>query len=237
MAVRENIKTLTRPAAAPAATPAATKGPSDQVLEDLRRRIVSHDLPPGTRLREQDLAGEFGVSRARIRDAFGILEERGLIERIPNRGAIVTRLQVEHINELFEVREVLEAQMVRLATEKAPPETWDELIEVFGSAMDGTLERHDLDSYAEAIELFRQRCLEAADNEVLSNILDGLYDRIHALIRRLILVPGRAAEGRRQHQDILKAMRAGKAEKAERLKRENIRNAMAWFRDYQKYLL
>jgi len=213
------------------------KGQPDKVLEELRRRIVTHDLSPGTRLREQDLAGEFNVSRARIRDAFGILEERGLIERIPNRGAIVTRLQVEHINELFEVREVLEAQMVRLATEKAPPETWDELIEIFGEGMEGTLARHDLDAYADAIQLFRRRCVEAAENEVLTTILDGLYDRIQTLIRRLVLVPGRAQEGRRQHQEILKAMRAGEAEKAEQLKRENIRSAMAWFKDYQKYLL
>ncbi len=54
----------------------------DPVLEALRGRIVDHELPPGTRLREQDLAGEYKVSRARIRDTFGILEERGLIERI-----------------------------------------------------------------------------------------------------------------------------------------------------------
>ncbi len=214
-----------------------TKGHGGPVLEELRRRIVNHDLPPGTRLREHDLAREFDVSRARIRDAFGILEERGLIERIPNRGAVVTRLEVERVYELFEVREVLEAQMVRLATEKAPPETWDELIEVFGESMDGTLARHDLDAYAEAIYLFRGRCLAAAENEVLSNLLDSLYDRTQASIRRLVLVPGRAQEGRRQHQEILAAMRAGEADKAERLKRENIRSARAWFQDYQEYLL
>ena len=209
----------------------------EKLLMELRRRIVSQELLPGARLREQDLASEFGVSRARIRETFGILEERGLIERIPNRGAIVTRLEADKIKELFEVREVLEAQMVRLATEKAPPETWDSLIELFGPSMDETLERNDFDAYAEANYQFRRQCIAAADNEVLSNLLDSLYDRTMVLIRRLVLVPGRAQEGIRQHREILAAMRAGKAEQAERLKRANIRSARDWFKNYQKYLM
>lgn len=209
----------------------------EKLLMELRRRIVSQELLPGARLREQDLASEFGVSRARIRETFGILEERGLIERIPNRGAIVTRLEADKIKELFEVREVLEAQMVRLATEKAPPETWDSLIDLFGPSMDETLERNDFDAYAEANYQFRRQCISAADNEVLSNILDSLYDRTMVLIRRLVLVPGRAQEGIRQHREILAAMRSGKAEQAERLKRANIRSARDWFKNYQKYLM
>lgn len=210
---------------------------TERLLGELRRRIVCHELPPGARLREQDLANEFGVSRARIRETFGILEERGLIERIPNRGAIVTRLEADKVKELFEVREVLEAQMVRLATEKALPETWDALIDLFGPSMDETLARNDFDAYAEANYQFRRQCIAAADNEVLSNLLDSLYDRTQVLIRRLVLVPGRAQEGIRQHRGILAAMRAGRAEDAERLKRANIRDARDWFMNYQKYLL
>lgn len=209
----------------------------DLVLDELRRRIVDQELPPGARLREQDLAGEFQVSRARIRDTFGILEERGLIERIPNRGAVVARLEVAKIDELFEVREVLEAQMVRLATEKAPPQSWDDLIELFGVTMGGVLAKNDLDAYEDGVHLFRRRCIQAADNTVLNNLLDSLYDRTRVLIRRLVLVPGRAEEGMRQHREILAAMRAGDAEKAERLKRDNIRSAREWFHDYRKYLL
>jgi DNA-binding GntR family transcriptional regulator len=203
----------------------------------LRRRIVSHEWPPGSRLREHELAEDFDVSRSRIRGAFGILEERGLIERIPNRGAVVVRLQPDRIFELFEVREVLEAQMVRLATEKAPPETWDDLIELFGTPMETAVAGNDLDSYVDAISRFRQRCIAAAGNEVLKGLLDSLYDRIQVMIHRLVLVPGRAREGMGQHQAILRAMRAGEAQIAERLKRENIRSAREWFQNYQKYLM
>ncbi len=217
--------------------PAGAKGSGDRVFGELRRRIANHDMPPGTPLREQDLATEFDVSRARIRDSFGILEERGLIERIPNRGAVVVRLEPEKVDELFEVREVLEAQMVHLATEKAPKGSWNGLIKLFGPAMEKKLAANDFDAYEDAIHQFRRQCVEAAENEVLSNLLDSLYDRTQVLIRRLVLVPGRAQEGMRQHREILAAMRAGKAEKAERLKRDNISSAREWFRDYRKYLL
>ena len=214
-----------------------TGAQGDELIEKLRRCIVEHDLPPGTRLREQDLATEFGVSRARVRNAFNILEERGLIERIRNRGAVVMRLDPQKADELFEVREVLEAQMVRLATEKAPPESWDDLIELFGEDMNQKLTENDLGAYEDAVHMFRRRCIEAAENEVLSNLLDSLYDRTRVLIRRLVLVPGRAQEGMHQHQEILTAMRTGKADKAERMKRRNIRSAREWFYNYRKYLL
>jgi len=211
--------------------------PSDRLLDGLRRRIVDQELPPGCPLREQELATEFGVSRARIRDAFGILEERGLIERVRNRGAVVARLQIERIDELFEVREVLEAQTVRLATEKAPHGTWDDLARLFAKPMAAALARGDLDAYADAVNAMRDRCIAEARNAVLSKLLDSLYDRTQALIRRLVLLPGRAQEGMRQHRAILAAMRAGDAETAERLKRENIRSAREWLHDWRSYLL
>ncbi len=224
--------------------PSGTPSPSrtaacdaDRLVKELRRRIVSHESPPGSRLRESELAEEFHVSRARVRDAFGILEERGLIERVPNKGAVVTRLEADRIQELFEVREVLEAQMVRLATQRAKPETWDHLLEVFGDELGRRVGENDFDAYLAAIVAFRSRCIASAENDTLKGLLDSIYDRIQGMTRRLVLVPGRAMEGLRQHQEILRAMRAGDADRAERLKRENIRSAREWFQKYQKYLL
>lgn len=210
---------------------------TDRLVSELRRRIVLHDLPPGARLREHELAEEFNVSRGRVRDAFGVLEERGLIERIPNRGAMVTRLEADGIQELFVVREFLEAAMVRLATQQAAPETWDRLLDVFGDDLEKAVENNDFDAYMTAILDFRGTCIIAAENETLKGLLDSIYDRIQGMTRRLVLVPGRAKTGFRQHQEILRAMRAGDADRAEQLKRDNIRDAREWFQKYQRYLL
>ena len=90
---------------------------ASEMLRVLRDRITNHELPPGTKLIEQDLAATFSVSRARVRDTFAVLEQRGLIERIPNRGAIVARLTAKQVIDLYETREVLEGLAVRLATQ------------------------------------------------------------------------------------------------------------------------
>ncbi|MCC5857803.1 MAG: GntR family transcriptional regulator [Ectothiorhodospiraceae bacterium] len=217
------------------------KGSSNPKVEDLveilRGRIVNHELPPGAKLSEAALTEEFGASRPRIREAFGVLEDRGLIERIPNRGAVVTRLEVDKIYELFDVREVLEGLAVRLATKNAPQETWNDLVELFGGEAEQALQKNDIDFYVSCITRFRERIISEADNSVLAAQLDAIYDRTRVLIRRLVLVPGRAMEGLLQHQEILRAMTAGDAEKAEQLKRENIRSARDCFEKYKKFLL
>src|SRR5690606_2665126 len=107
---------------------------------------------------------------------------------------------------LFEVREVLEALAVRLATEKADPATWEDLVKRFGKEAEAAVAKGDLDFYVDCVNLFRERALSAAQNPILAAQMEGLYARTKVLIRRLVLVPGRAAEGLRQHQEILKAM-------------------------------
>ncbi|MGB3288773.1 MAG: GntR family transcriptional regulator [Burkholderiaceae bacterium] len=217
---------------------AGGSGPSmEEIVEILRKRIVDHDLPPGSKLRETVLTEEFKVSRPRLREAFGVLEDRGLIARIPNRGAVVTRLEAEEVYALFEVREVLEALAVRLATEKAAPDSWEDLARRFGKPAEAALAKGDLDFYVDCVTTFRERAIQAAGNRILAAQLEGLYDRTKVLIRRLVMVPGRAMEGLKQHQEVLKAMLAGDAELAEQLKRKNIRSARDSFSSYSKYLL
>ncbi len=215
----------------------ASNATVEDVVEVLRARIVNQELPPGSKLSEAMLTEEFKVSRPRIREAFGVLEDRGLIERIPNRGAVVTRLGAEEIFSLFEVREVLEALAVRLATEKSGPGAWDELSERFGLPAKQAVERGDLDFYVECVSAFREAAIAAANNPVLAAQMETLYDRTKVLIRRLVLVPGRAEHGRQQHQEILRAMAAGQAEQAERLKRDNIRSSRETFTHYQNFLI
>lgn len=203
----------------------------------LRERIASHDLPPGAKLREQELADEFGVSRARVRDVLGALEQRGLVERIPNRGAVVTRLTPRQVCELYETREVLEGLAVRLATANAPGEGWQDLVEAFGAPAERAIRAGDLEAYADLLAGFRRRVIEACGNELVTALLDALHERTAYLVRRLILVPGRALDGLHEHRAVLDAMRRGDAEEAERLKRANIRAAAACFRRYQRFVL
>lgn len=215
---------------APAVTP-------EQILETLRRRIAGQEIPPGAKLREQDLAAEFGVPRTRIRDVFGTLENRGLIERIPNRGAVVTRLDMELVFKLYDVREVLEGLCARLATENVPAESWQDLVDHYNGPMADFLKIGDFDSYVEGYDWLRQRTIAAARNPIAAQMLDSIYERTNFVIRRIIILPGRAQTGLEQHRDVLAAMRRGDGVEAERLKRLNMRSAKESLNRFRSYVL
>ncbi len=210
---------------------------TDDVLQILRDRIVRQDIPPGAKLREQDLAQEFRVPRTRIREVLGALKQRGLIERIPNRGAVVARLDFSQVFDLYNVRGVLEGLCVRLATQNVPPESWQDLVDHFAGPMDEYVRQSDFDAFIAGYERFRSRAIEAARNPVLAQMLDNIYEKTQVVIRRVVILPGRAKVGLQEHSAVLAAMRRGDAELAETLRRKNMQSAMDWLRRFQKYIL
>jgi DNA-binding GntR family transcriptional regulator len=207
------------------------------ILDALRGRIARQDIAPGAKLRETDLAAEFGVPRTRVRDALNALEQRGLVERIPNRGAVVTRLDLSQVFYIYDLREVLEGLCARLATEKGPVERWRKELELFRGPMKEFVARNELDQYIERYEAMRRGIIEAAGNPVLAEMLDTIYEKTQVLIRRILILPGRAEVGRRQHVAMLEAMCKGDAELAEKLRREGLRSAKAHLEKFQKYIL
>lgn len=85
------------------------------VLETLREAILDGILPPGARLRQEDLAAAFKTSRIPVREALRVLEYEGLAESEPHRGFAVTALDADQIEEIYELRTVLETHAVRVA--------------------------------------------------------------------------------------------------------------------------
>jgi DNA-binding GntR family transcriptional regulator len=221
------------------ATRRAAKAPPGvaHIVATLRGRIARQDIPPGAKLRETDLADEFGVPRTRVRDALAALEQRGLVERIPNRGAVVMRLDLSQVFHIYELREVLEGLCARLATERSPPERWRKELELFQGPMKELVARNELDQYIERYEALRRAIIEAAGNPVLAEMLDTIYEKTQVLIRRILILPGRAEVGRQQHVAMLEAMVRGKAELAEQRRREGLRSARAHLEKFQKYIL
>ncbi|AEI82929.1 hypothetical protein CNE_BB2p01180 (plasmid) [Cupriavidus necator N-1] len=217
--------------------PRPTKSGAGDIADELRARIARHELLPGTKLVEQDLAQEFGTTRPRIREALAALEQRGLVERIPNRGAIVTRISFEQILQIYCAREALEGMSVRLAAQLAPPGEWDDLIELFGAPMEAALDNGDFDFYMEGYDRFRQRIFKNAANPVIQGMLDSILERTQDVIRRAIVLPGRAKLGLAHHRATLAALRERNAEKAESIRRESLREAAEYLAKYRKYII
>lgn len=207
------------------------------LVQTLRERITRHQLAPGAKLLESGIAREFGVSRARVREALGTLESRGLIQRIPNRGAVVVRLDLSQVFEIYDVREMLEGLCTRLAVQRSRPESWQDLIDMFGRPMERHVRRGEFEDYIAKLELMRHRIMQASGNSVLADMIDSINDKIREIQRRIIVLPGRAVEGLKQHRAVLAAMRQGNALKAEKLRRANIRSARLYLERFRSFVL
>jgi DNA-binding GntR family transcriptional regulator len=210
---------------------------SDDMFDHLRDRIVRHELPPGSRLREQELAEEYRQPRTKVREVLAALKQRGLVDHIPNRGAVVVRIDISQVLALYKVREVLEGLAARLATENTTPESWQDLVELFGEPMEAAIKQNDFDSFVSGYETFRRRVILAANNPVLNDMLESIYEKTQVLIRRVIVLPGRGEQGLKEHQAVLAAMRRGDADEAERCRRANMQSAGKFIQQYLDFML
>ncbi|MGG5810005.1 GntR family transcriptional regulator [Falsiroseomonas sp. CW058] len=207
------------------------------ILQVLRRRIVQGDIAPGVPLVEMSLAAEFATSRAKIREVLAMLDERGLVERRPNRGAVVRRATLGELRHLFEVREALEGMAARLAAQNAAPGSWRKLVELFGAPTEALVEAGDATGYVARHERLRTRILEEARNPVLTATLAPLYDRTAAVMRRLVLVTNRPREALAEHRAVLAALAARDPDAAEACKRAQLRSARLALEHYSAFVL
>src|SRR5699024_11153335 len=91
----------------------------------LRRTILKGDLEPGARLVQTELAEQIGVSRMPIREALRTLELEGLVKNEPHKGAVVRAIQKEDIQEIYELRSILEPVALRKSIEYYTKEDLD----------------------------------------------------------------------------------------------------------------
>lgn len=203
----------------------------------LRERISARTIAPGSKLKEMELSAEFNVSRAQVREVFATLALRGLIERIPNKGAVVAQLSYEQVAELFAVREVLEGMCARLAAQNSQPEDWDAHARIFEKEMPELLAVGDFVGFLARYEAFRQDVIVRARNATLAEMLDSIRDKVHYLARRIIILPGRAQQALQEHRAVLAALQAGDAVAAERLRAANMRSGYEWFQQYRDFIL
>lgn len=218
---------------------ATTELAEQDIVQVIRERIANHLIPPGSKLVESELADEFGVSRTRVREILTELELRGLIRREPNRGAVVARLELNEIFAIYDVREALEGMAVRLATLNTPAESWQYWVDQLapGGPMERHVEEGEVEAYFALYERLRGDIIAAAGNPVLASMLDGILEKTRVIVRRVQILPGRVALALAEHRAVVAAMRAGDAEEAERLRRNNIRSAIATLKRFQQFIL
>lgn len=192
----------------------------DKLASQLHARVLSGELPSGTRLRQKALAEEFGVSRTPVREALRKLQAGGLVELQPNRGAVVRGLSPREIRDAYEVRAALEALAAGLAAERVNREQLRRLERAqgeFRAALKGTITRRrggrevaerDVRRWASANDEFHQTIHEASGNAVLAGTLAQLAQNFPRDLSRLVVSESTAMleANVREHEAILEAL-------------------------------
>src|SRR5690606_8270427 len=157
-----------------AAADEGARGRFDRIYHVLRTRICLLDYPPGSRLREEDLAEEFGVSRTPVRRVLVKLEAEGLLRSVHGVGTIVTDIDVDELVEVYDLR----VELAELVGKLSPVVVSDELVSRFRAIRDRCdqlVRKGDLREFSEVnMELFHL-FNSLTCNEPLREISERLY--------------------------------------------------------------
>jgi DNA-binding GntR family transcriptional regulator len=187
----------------------------------LREAIVMGSLQPNERLVEANLARTFGLGRSAVRTALARLEQDGLVEREPHRGARVRMVDEREAVEILETRAVLEGLAARHAAAKATANDVKRLREIL-AGMRKLLDAGDLLAASDQNAVLHRTLIEVADHPTVSRLISMLKSQLVRFQYRTILLPGRTERSYAEHSAIVDAVAAGDGKAAEAAMRRHL---------------
>jgi len=203
------------------------KSPSlkDQAYQRIKTLILSGRFSGGGTLNIDWLASQLGISRTPIREALLLLEQEGLVQTVPYKGTFVVDVSKKDVEEIYQVREVLEPLAVRLATPVIPDDELKEM-EALLASISGEIERRDFECYFKSGIQFHDLVAQHCNNSVLQQLLGSLMHRVYSVP---VFSKKRPVDHMRQsfreHCLVLDAIMERDVAKAGRLMAEHIKNS------------
>lgn len=194
---------------------------TDWVYEEIRGAIVDLRLEPGAPLREAAIATQLGVSKTPVREALGRLEQEGLVEATSFKGAVVTDYSERDLQEIYELRELLEGVAVRAAATDTDDETLAALRDVIERSR-AARDAGDRTALAELLGRFDQIVFEQVANVRIRNLIETLRAHLTRIGKLTEEIPGRVEASVEEHAAIVEAIARGDADAAERAMRVHI---------------
>lgn len=190
-----------------------------KVYEHLEEAIVERTYPPGTHLKEDQIAAELGVSRTPVREAFRMLQRAGWLDVHPHAGAYVRHPSVDQVSNVFELRLCLEEWGIELATARIRESQKIRLRDVVAAGLDAA-GRGDLREMGRLNSSFHTQIATATGNQLLVGILENLEKQIRWHFAVVAEEIGDASW--HEHQLILDAIEAKDGVRARELIRAHI---------------
>jgi DNA-binding GntR family transcriptional regulator len=202
----------------------------DEIVEKLRDMISEGELLPGTRVPEKLLCIRFGVSRTPLREALKVLGSEGLVDLLPNRGAMVATLTSNDIEDLFPVMGQLEALAGELACRNI---TNEEIAEIRLMHYKMVLEytRSDRSAYFKVNQEIHSRILSIARNHTLSNLYRGLAGRVRHARYLANMSKTRWAKAVEEHEQIVAALAARDGSRLSLILKQHLANKLEAVRE------
>ena len=199
------------------------------VYDALVDLIVGGELRPGQHMVETDLAGQLGVSRQPIREALHRMEAEGWVDLRPSQGAFVHVPTDSEVNELLDVRALLEAETARLAAAAGAPDPV-RLARLREICQEGraAAEAEDFNAAVTANSNFHAEISAIGGNAVLAELADIVGRRVQWYYR--MVSPARAHGSWTEHAELIDAIEAGDAERAAAIARSHTERTRAAYR-------
>ncbi|MFJ8538377.1 GntR family transcriptional regulator [Streptomyces sp. NPDC093591] len=212
------------------ARPSTGEQAKQHAFAQLRRAILHGEMAPAQRLVENELAEQFGVTRASIRAALIDLEAQGLVERIRNRGSRVRVVSVEEAVAITECRMVLEELCAAKAAVAASDEQLSRLADL-GTAMTKAVADGEPMTYSELNQELHAGIREFSGQQTAVELLERLNAQLVRHRFQLALRPGRPQHSLNEHLAMIEAIRARDPQAAEAAVRAHLTSVIEALRD------
>ena len=193
----------------------------EQVYQILRDDICQGVYPPGTRLQEVELAESLNVSRSPVREALRQLAADGLLLEIPNKGVYVKEFTVKDIEEIYDLRVMLESYGILHSTGHITSMRRERLLGLLKD-MEDFLRKDDLQSYTSLDERLHNHIVHLGDN----SLINDTYDRVRSMNQQFrilsLMDKQRFRESLDEHREIVHALVTGDLKHADDVNRHHL---------------
>ena len=198
----------------------------EQIATRLSERIVGGVYTPGQRIMEQTVADEFQVSRGPVRESLRLLEKDGLVTILARRGAVVTKLSIDEVREIFDIRAMLNGLRDRAIAEDPGRASHLPLLEKAVAELTRLArDAEQGDAYVEAVARLNRLLGQMLRNRRLKAILDSLALQTLRYSQLGLSTSQRRKQSLQHWQKLLKAIREGDGAEAERIARQRVNDS------------
>ena len=191
------------------------------MLRQIEQAVIDHRLPPGTKLKEVQLAEVFGVKRGTIRKVLSRLAYSRLVDQLPNRGASVAKPSVKEGRDLFATRRTLEAAIIQILTPLIDQSGIQNLRQMLDQEQDAYLQGDSKLALSLSVDFHRQLA-KMSGNSVLETYLNDIIRRTPLVILTHLSADPQNRCRNQEHEAIVDAIENGDAIKAAEIMNQHL---------------